>query len=57
MCKLFTLCMLRPMNQHLDKYELMEREQRGARVGCSGTIDNLQIDGIMNGDSRRKEET
>ena len=31
--KWFALCILKPMNQHLDKYELAEREQRGARAG------------------------
>ena len=30
----FTSCMLKPMNQHLDKYALIEGEQRGAKVGC-----------------------
>ena len=45
--------MLMPMNQHLDTYALMEGEQRGVRVGCSGTIDNLLIDRMVSEDSTR----
>ena len=41
------------MNQHLDMYALMEGEQRGARVGCSGTIDSLLIDRMVSEDSTR----
>ena len=43
--------MLKPMNQPLDKYALIEGEQSGAKVGCSGTIDNLLIDRMMCEDS------
>ena len=31
--KLFTSCMLRPMDEHLNRYELMEKQQRGATEG------------------------
>ena len=55
MYKWFTSCMLKPMNQHLDKYALIEWEQRGAKVGCSGTIDNLLIDRMVCEDSKRKK--
>ena len=47
--------MLKPMNQHLDKYALIEGEQRGAKVGCSGTIDNLLIDRMVCEDSKRNK--
>ena len=43
------------MNQHLDKYALIEGEQRGAKVGCSGTIDNLLIDRMVCEDSKRNK--
>ena len=42
--KWFTSCLLEPMNLHLDTYKLMEIEQRGPKVGCSGTMNNLLID-------------
>ena len=45
--------MLTPMNQHLDMYALMKGEKRVARVGCSGTIDNLLIDRMVSEDSTR----
>lgn len=41
------------MDQHLDKYGLMEREQRGAKGNCSGTVDNLLIDRMVRQDSQR----
>ena len=43
------------MNQHLDKYALIEGKQRGAKVGCSGTIDNLLIDCMVCEDSKRNK--
>ena len=55
MYKWFTSCMLKQMNQHLDKYALTEGEQRGAKVGCSGTIDNLLIDRMVCEDSKRNK--
>ena len=42
--KWFTSCLLGPVNEHLETYCLMDGAQRGARAGCSGTIDNLLID-------------
>ena len=47
--------MFKPMNQHLDRYALIEGEQRGAKVGCSGTIDNLVIDRMVCEDSKRNK--
>ena len=44
MHKWFTSCLLVPTDKHLYEYDLMERAQRGARAGCSGTVDNLLID-------------
>ena len=32
------------MDQHLEHYGLMEGQQRGAKSGCFGTMDNLLID-------------
>ena len=43
------------MNQHLDKYALIEGEQTGAKVGCSGTIDNHLIDRMVCEDSKRNK--
>ena len=51
--KWFTSCILKPMDEHLDRYKLMEIEQRGARTGCSGTMDNLLIDRAVTTDSQR----
>ena len=45
-------CLLKPMNHHLEKYGLMEREQRGTREKCSGTFDNLLIDRMVCQDSQ-----
>ena len=55
MYKWFTSCMLKQMNQHRDKYALTEGEQRGAKVGCSGTTDNLLIDRMVCEDSKRNK--
>ena len=44
MYKWFTSCLLAPMDQHLEHYGLMEGQQRGAKSGCFGTMDNLLID-------------
>ena len=52
--KWFTLCMLGPMEQHLNVYDLMEKQQRGAKAaGCSGTTDNLLIDRTVTLDCHR----
>ena len=51
--KWFTACLLRPMDQHLDVYGLMEAEQRGAKEGCSGITDNLLVDRMVNQDCHR----
>ena len=44
---------LKPMDQHLDHHELMEGQQRGAKTGCSGTMDNLLIDRMVTLDCHR----
>ena len=35
------------MDKHLEKHGLMEAEQRGAKKGCNGTMDNLLINDKM----------
>ena len=45
--KWLTSCLLRPVNSHLEDYDLMEGDQRGAREKCSGTTDNLLIDRMV----------
>ena len=45
--KWFTSCVLGPVNEHLDRYKLMEDQQGGAKAGCSGTTDNLLIDRMV----------
>ena len=49
--KWFTSCLLKPMNQHLDRHCLMETEQRGEKSKCSGTTDNFLIDRMVCQDS------
>ena len=41
------------MNHHLDTYKLMEIEQRGAKVGCSDTVNDLLIDRMVTEDCHR----
>ena len=41
------------MDQHLDHYGLMEGQQRGAKSGCFGTMDNLLIDRAVMLDCQR----
>ena len=40
------------MDEHLETYNLLEEEQRGARTKCSGIMDNLMIDIMVCRDSR-----
>ena len=54
MYKWFTSCLLVPTDKHLDEYDLMEGAQRGARAGCSGTVDNLLIDRTVALDCHRR---
>ena len=51
--KWFTLCLLKPIDDHLNECDLMEGEQRGAKEQCSGTIDNLLIDRMVCQDCQR----
>ena len=53
MYKWFTSCLLAPMDQHLEHYGLMEGQQRGAKSGCFGTMDNLLIDRAVMLDCQR----
>ena len=48
-----TFCFLAPMDQHLEHYGLMEGQQRGAKSGCFGTMDNLLIDRAVMLDCQR----
>ena len=48
-----TACLLKPINDHLNEYDLMEGEQRDAKEQCSGTIDNLLIDRMVCQDCQR----
>ena len=55
--KWFTSCLLGPMDRHLGEYDLMERQQRGAKAGCNGTImDNLLIDRTVTRDCNTARE-
>ena len=42
-----------PINDHLEKYNLLESQQRGATAGCSGTMANLLIERIVVNDCLR----
>ena len=52
--KWFTSCVLGPTDQHLEEHGLMEGSQRGAKKGCSGTVDNLLIDRVVTLDCQRR---
>ena len=51
--KWYTSCLLKPTDNHLNKYGLMQGDQRGAKEGCAGTVDNLLIDRMVCQDSQR----
>ena len=51
--KWYTSCLLSQANQHIETYALIQREQRGARGNCSGTVDNLLIDWMVCEDAQR----
>ena len=51
--KWYTSCLLAQANQHIETYGLIQREQRGARGNCSGTVDNLLIDRMVCEDAQR----
>ena len=53
MYKWFTSCLLAPVDQHLEHYGLMEGQQRGAKSGSFGTMDNLLIDRTVMLDCQR----
>ena len=45
--KWFTSILLIIHNKHAMQYEIMQLDQRGAKEKCSGTTDNLLIDGMV----------
>ena len=51
--KWYTSYLLAQANQHIETYGLIQREQRGARGNCSGTVDNLLIDWMVCEDAQR----
>ena len=51
--QIFTPCILGSMEQHLKVYDLMEKQQRGAKAGCNGMTDNLLIDRTVTLDCHR----
>ena len=53
MYKWFASCVLAPMDQHLDHHGLMEGQQRAAKSGCFGMMDNLLIDRAVMLDCQR----
>ena len=53
--KWFTSCVLGPMDEHVDKYDLTEKSQSRAKWKCSGTTDNLIIDSMVTLDCHRNE--
>ena len=44
------------MDKHLEEYDLLEGEQRGAKPRCSGTTDNLLVDRMVCHDSRNSRK-
>ena len=51
--KWFTSFLLKPMDEHLETYGLMEVGQRGTKEGCSRTTDYLFIDRMVTQDCHR----
>ena len=51
--KWYTSCLLAQANQHIESYGLIQREQRGARGNCCGTVGNLRIDRMVCEDAQR----
>lgn len=52
--KWYISCLLAQANQHIETYGLIQREQRGARGNCSGTVDNLLIDRMVCEDAQKE---
>ena len=53
--KWYTSCLLAQANQRIETYGLIQREQRGARGNCSGTVENLLIDRMVCKDAQRRK--
>ena len=53
--KWYTSFLLAPIDKHLNYYGLMEGAQRGARAGCSGTVNNLLIHQAVTLDCHRRK--
>ena len=52
---LYKSCLLGPANEHLETHGLLDGAQRGARAGCSRTIDNLLMDRTVTLDCHRRK--
>lgn len=52
MYKWFSSILLNKLMSHLEKYRLVQVDQRGARAKCSGTTNNLLIDDMVLRDAR-----
>ena len=52
---LYKSCLLGPANEHLETHGLMDGAQRGARAGCSRTIDNFLIYRTVTLDCHRRK--
>lgn len=45
------------MDEHVDKYELMEKSQVGVKAKCSGKTDNLMTDRMATWDCHRNKRS
>ena len=45
--KWYTSVILTKLSNHLEKYHLMQLDQRGAKQKCSGTAENLLLDSVV----------
>ena len=53
--KWYTGVLLEICQNHMDKYGLLQREQRGARLGSWGCPENLLVDRMVMMDSKEKK--
>ena len=45
--KWYTTVILTKLSNHLEKYHLMQIDQRGAKQKCNGTVENLLLDSVV----------
>ena len=45
--KWYTSVILTKLSNHLEKYHLMQIDQRGAKQKCNGTAENLLLDSVV----------